>query len=237
LKRLSFIADPQYLSLSWLDVFTIIYIGSFAGNVFKNRQRTAMADGRQVSLLQRVLHIRRVLPRLHTGEVEERRRSMFFRPERNGRIQGQSVWHGRTELLRQADRVVPRLALRHQRGSQNSVGKQQLHALCHRRVEALWSGSARSSENHDSTYSRVGQNILRLSTPFESSHRDLESAQTDTTGRERARKADRVGTPRGICAHDLGLSGDILWCKVGKLGRLRDVSEACGERHWYPPES
>lgn len=76
------------------------------------------------------------------------------------------------------------------------------------------------------TYSRVGQHILRLPTPFESCHRDLESAQTDATGRERARQADRVGSPSWVGAHDLSLSGDILRRKVGELGRLRDVSES-----------
>jgi hypothetical protein len=82
-------------------------------------------------LLQRVLHIRRILPRLHTGEVEERRRSVFFRPERNGRIEREGVGHGRAELLSQTDRVVPRLALRHERRSKDSVREQQLHALRH----------------------------------------------------------------------------------------------------------
>jgi hypothetical protein len=93
---------------------------------------------KNVGLGQRVFHIRRILSTLHRRKVQERRWSMFLCPERERRVQSKGVGHGRCELLREPDRVVPCSAFGDKSGSEDTVGQQELHSMSHRSVESLF---------------------------------------------------------------------------------------------------
>ena len=72
--------------------------------------------------------------------AQERRRSVFFCPEQQGRVQSHSIADGWSPQLSQPDSVVPHAALRHQRHAQNTIRQQQLHTFRHIRIKALKQG-------------------------------------------------------------------------------------------------